>query len=149
MTLDEVCKLITQCAEQMNSRYGFVVFDEWAVISLLDNKARVLAYRGPRNDDFLQNFVRDLGALRAGLRGGDYGPGDFEFNRHGTGTGYEAFLVVGQGYYVICNNTSESMESIAKNPRWLGAQVPFVEFAEKVRQDPLIVSFDTRFFVKS
>lgn len=148
MTLDEVCKLITQCAEQMNSRYGFVVFDEWAVISLLDNKARVLAYRGPRNDDFLQNFVRDLGTLRAGLRGGEYGPGDFEFNRHGIGTGYEAFLVVGQGYYVICNNTSESMEAIAKNPRWLGAQVPFVEFAEKVRQDPLIVSFDTRFFVK-
>ena len=149
MTLDEVCTLITHTAEQMNSRYGFVVFDEWAVISLLDNKARVLAYRGPRNDDFLQNFVRDLGSLRAGLRGGGYGPGDFEFNRHGTGTGYEAFLVVGQGLYVICNNTSETMDAIAKNPRWLGAQVPFVEFAEKVRQSPLTVSFDTRFFVKN
>lgn len=132
----------------MNSRYGFVVFDEWAVLSLLDNKARVLAYRGPRNDDFLKNFVRDLGSLRAGLSGGHYGPGDFEFNRHGTGTGYEAFLVVGQGYYLICNNTSETMESIAHNPRWLSAQVPFFEFAEKVRHDPLIVSFDTRFFTK-
>ena len=149
MTLDEVCKLITNCAEQMNSRYGFVVFDEWAVISLLDNKARVLAYTGPRNDDFLKNFARDLGALRAGLSNGEYGPGDFEFNRHGAGTGYEAFLVAGQGFYVICNNTSETMESIATNPKWLAAQVHFVEFAEKVRQNPLTVSFETRFLARN
>ena len=73
------------------------MFDEWAVISLAENKARVLQYTGPRNDDFLKNFVRDLGALRAGLLGGQYGPGDFEFSRHGTGTGFESFLVLGPG----------------------------------------------------
>ena len=51
----------------MNSRYGSVVFDEWAVVSLVENKARVLFYTGPRNDEFLKNFVKDLGALRAEL----------------------------------------------------------------------------------
>lgn len=149
MTLEEIAAHIKACAQQMNSRYGHVVFDEWAVISLAENKARVLFYTGPRNDDFLANFVRDLGSLRAGLKSGEYGPGDFEFARHGTGTGYESFMVIGQSLYLICNNTAESMDAIAKNPRWLGAQVPFVELADRVRANPLVVSWDTKFFTKN
>jgi hypothetical protein len=149
MTLDEISTQIKACADQMNARYGFVVFDEWAVISLAENKARVLFYTGPRNDDFLKNFVRDLGSLRAGLRGGQYGPGDFEFARHGTGTDFESFMVLGQSLYLICNNTSESMDSIAKNPRWLAAQVAFVELADRIRTNPLTVSWDTKFFIKN
>ena len=132
----------------MDSRYGSPVFDEWAVISLVENKARVLAYTGPRNDDFLKNFARDLGTLRTSLTSDSFGPGDFEFARHSTGTVYEAFLVLSRGLYLICNNTSDSMESIAKNPRWLAAQVPFVEFADRVRTSPLEVSWDTRLFHK-
>ena len=130
----------------MNSRYGSVVFDEWAVVSLAENKARVLAYTGPRNDDFLKNFVRDLGVLRTSLRDEKYGVGDFEFSRHGVGTGIEAFMVVGRGLYLICNNTDDSMENIVKNPRWLDAQVPFVELADRVRAHPLETASDTRFF---
>ena len=67
MTLEEIGGQIKSCADAMNSRYGGVVFDEWAVVSLVENKARVLFYTGPRNDEFLKNFVKDLGALRAGL----------------------------------------------------------------------------------
>jgi len=148
MTLDDISILIKTCASQMNARYGGVVFDEWAVVSLERNRARILHYTGPRNDDFLKNFVTDLGALRTALLDGTYGPGDFEFSRHGVGTGIEAFLVVGQGMYLICNNTVESMDSISKNPRWLGAQVPFAELAEKVRANPLAVSWDTKIFTK-
>ena len=140
MTLDEIGGQINNCAEQMNSRYGSMVFDEWAVVSLAENQARVLFYLGPRNDEFLANFVKDLGALRADLLGGSHGAGDFEFSRHAVGTSIEAFLVVGQGLYLICNNTRESMDNIAKNPRWLGAQVPFVELSEKVRANPLRVA---------
>ena len=148
MTLDEAKSFIRTCANQMNSRYGRAVFDEWAVVSLAENKARVLVYYGPRNDDFLKNFARDLGALRTELLGGRYGVGDFEFARYGAGTGFEAFMVMGPGAYLICNNTAESMESIAKNPRWLNAQVPFAELSDKVRDNPLIVSGDTQFFKK-
>ena len=148
MTLDEAKSFIRICASQMNTRYGKTVFDEWAVVSLAENKARVLVYYGPRNDDFLKNFVKDLGALRTELLGGRYGVGDFEFSRHGAGTRFESFMVMGPGAYLICNNTAESMDSIAKNPRWLSAQVPFAELSDKVRANPLMVSGDTQIFKK-
>ena len=70
MTLEETMSQIKKCASQMDARYGRIVFDEWAIVSLAENKARVLTYIGPRNDDFLENFARDLGALRAGLVAG-------------------------------------------------------------------------------
>lgn len=149
MTLEEAFAEIKACAGQMDSRYGQTVFDEWAIISLVENKARVLAYIGPRNDEFLENFVKDLGALRAELHTGQYGVGDFEFARHGVGTGHEVFLVLGQGLYLICNNTRESMDAIAKNSRWLDAQIPFAELSDKVRANPLSISGDnTRFLHK-
>ena len=148
MTLEELGKLVRQSSDQMNSRYGYTVFDEWAVVSLVENRAKVLAYTGSRNDDFLKNFARDLGSLRSSLMSGQFGPGDFEFARHSTGTLYEAFLVLGVGLYLICNNTHESIEGISKNPRWLNAQVPFVELADRVRTSPLQVSWDTRLFTK-
>src|ERR1035441_8610119 len=138
MTLDEVISHIKSSAKEMDARYGQTVFDEWAVLSLAENKARVLAYIGPRNDDFLKNFVKDLGALRTELLTENYGAGDFEFARHGTGTGFESFMVLGRALYLICNNTRESMDVIAKNPRWLVAQVPFAELSEKVRTNPLV-----------
>jgi len=148
MTLETLCGLIKACAEQMNSRYGGVVFDEWAVVSLERNRARILHYVGPRNDDFLTHFVRDLGVLRSSLLEAAYGPGDFEFSRHGTGTGIEAFLMLGPGLYLFCNNTKESMDGLAKNPRWLGAQVPFAELADQVRNSPMAISWDTKMFTK-
>ena len=150
MTIEEIGRQIKTCAEQINARYGGTVFDEWAVISLAENKARVLAYIGPRNDDFLKNFTKDLGVLRAELLTDKYGAGDFEFARHNVGTGFESFLVLGRGLYLICNNTRESMDTIAKNPRWLAAQVPFAELSEKIRANPLSVPGDnTSFFKKS
>lgn len=150
MTLEETIGLIKKCAKEMDARYGQTVFDEWAIVSLAENKARVLAYIGPRNDDFLKNFAKDLGALRAELPNEAYGAGDFEFARHGIGTGFESFMVLGRAIYLICNNTRESMDTIAKNPRWLAAQVPFAELSDKIRANPLAVAGDdTRFFTKS
>jgi hypothetical protein len=148
MTLDEVTIQIKACVEQMDARYGKTVFDEWAVVSLAENKARVLAYHGPRGVDFVKNFEKDLGVLRAELLEASYGCGDFAFARHGTGTGHEAFIVLGVGLYLICNNTRESMDSITKDSRWLGAQVPFAELGYRVRMNPLANPSDTQFFKK-
>jgi hypothetical protein len=148
MTLDDLAAKIKNCALQMNARYGGTVFDEWAVVSLAENKASILFYTGPRNDQFLGNFVADLGTLRKELHSPRYGAGDFEFARHGTGTRIEGFMVLSGGHYLICNNTQLSMDDIAKNPRWLDAQVPFVELAEAVRSSPLLITWDTRFFLK-
>jgi hypothetical protein len=150
MTLEEATKQIRLCGQKMNDLYGRVVFDEWVVISLAHHKARILFYAGPRNDDFLKNFASDLGSLRAELMNSRYSIGDFEFARHGVGTGFEAFVVLGDGVYLICNNTQASMEDIAKDPKWLNAQVPFAELSEAVRPNPLEISSDhTKFFKKN
>ena len=149
MTLDDAKNRIKSCADQMDARYGRIVFDEWAVVSLAENRARVLAYIGPRNDHFLKNFANDLGPLRAELLDASYGVGDFVFSRHGIGTSFEAFMVLGVGIYLICNNTRETMDMIAKDPRWLSAQVSFAGFSEEIRSNPVIITTDTAFFKKN
>jgi hypothetical protein len=140
MKLDQATKLIEACAEQMNARYRRPVFDEWAVVSVVDNKARLLAYKGPRREGFQKNFLSDAGPLRIGLLTNNYGAGDFEFSRHGIGTGFESFMVLGEGLYLICNNTVQSMDGIARDPLWLGAQVPYVDLSDKFRAEPVEVS---------
>lgn len=140
MTLDQATKLIKVCAEQMDARYQKTVFDEWAIISLAARKGHVLAYIGPRRAGFQKNFHTDVGALREGLANEEYTVGDFEFARHGIGPAFEAFIAVGPGMYLICNNTVQSMDGITKDPLWLGAQVPFAELSDKFRADPLEVA---------
>ncbi len=138
MTLEQAKAAIKSCAEQMHARYNKAVFNEWAIVSLADNNGRVLAYMGPRRDGFKQNFAADSSALRSGLQAKDHNPGDYEFSRHGVGTGFEAFLVLGPGLYLICNNTAQSMDTITKDPLWFNAQVPFVELSEQFSRDPLV-----------
>ena len=137
MTLEKATNLIGRCAARMNDLYQKVVFDEWVVVSLIQHKAKILAYLGPRKDDFQKNFATDVQDLRADLLSKRHSIGDFEFARHGVGTKLEAFLMVGDGLYLICNNTAQSMSAIAKDPLWLSAQVPFVELSDQFRSDPL------------
>ena len=138
MLIKDVTRLIQTCAGTMNTMYGSVVFDEWVVLSVTEDKAKVLSYTGPRKEDFISNLKSDLGELRPKLLAHEYHPGDFEFARYANGTSFEAFMVVGDGVYLLCNNTGESMERIAKDARWLNAQVPFVEMAENFRKNPML-----------
>lgn len=139
MTLEEAIKLTKSCNEQMTARYKKPVFDEWAIVSLADNKGHLLSYAGPRKEDFQKNFVTDAGTLRAGLMKADQVSGDFEFSRHSVGTSFEAFLVLGPGTFLICNNTTRTMDEITRDPLWLNAQVPFVELSDTFRENPLAV----------
>src|SRR2546423_2799035 len=137
MTLEQATRLIKSCVEQMDARYKKVVFDEWAVISVSKNKGLLLAYIGPRKEGFQKDFLTDAGSLRAGLLARDHGTGDFEFARYGVGMAFESFMVAGEGIYLLCNNTGPSLDGIAKDPLWLGAQVPFAELSDKFRADPV------------
>jgi len=139
MNLDHAKKLIKTCAEQMHAHYEKPVFNEWVILEMLNQKGRVHAYIGNRKEEFKKNFATDAGSLRNGLLDNQFNAGDFEFARHGIGTGFESFMVLGKGIYLICNNTLESMEGISKDPKWLRAQVPFVELSEQFRVDPLIL----------
>lgn len=138
MTLDEANRQIKECAASMDAAYHKTVFDEWAIVLFRERKGTVLTYLGPRKEDFQRNFVNDLKDLRVQLLSNTHGMGDFEFARYGVGTKAEAFMVVGQGIYLICNHTTSSMDSIAKDPLWLNAQVPFVELSDQFRADPLV-----------
>ncbi|MBI3848936.1 MAG: hypothetical protein HY298_01410 [Verrucomicrobia bacterium] len=137
MTLDEAIKSIKDCASRMNDVYEGVVFDEWTIVQLAVKKGKILSYTGPRKEDFQKNFLSDVEALRSELMSLKHGCGDFEFARHGGGTRFDAFMVLGDGMFLICNHTGQSMNEITKNTRWLSAQVPFVDLSEKFRSNPV------------
>jgi hypothetical protein len=139
MTINQAIQEIKSCAEQMNVRYKKVVFDEWAVISLDENHGRLLAYIGPRKSGFQKNFLADARSLRAGMLAEEGNTGDFEFAHDGVGTGFESFMVLGNGTFLICNNTVQTMDAITRDPLWISAQVPFVELSDRFRADPLLV----------
>ncbi len=138
MTLDEVITLITATSNRMNDLYKQTVFDEWAVVALVQHKARLLGYIGPRKEDFQNNFINDIRDLRADLLANKHSPGEFEFARHGFGTKVEAFVVLSEGIFLLCNNTTKTMSDITKDPLWLSAQVPFVEMSDRFRSEPLV-----------
>ena len=138
MTVDEALDLIKTYAKRMDSIYGKTIFDEWSIISLSGHQGKILAYSGPRREDFQRNFSADLGALRSALLRTEHELGDFEFSRHGVGTIIEAFVAVGDGVFLTCNNIELSMNDIAASPRWLSAQVVFVELSDKFRRNPVI-----------
>ncbi len=137
MTLDQAIPRLRECARQMNTIFGRAVFDEWAVVSLLPERSRLLDYAGPRKDEFAVNFNRDLAALRQSLLTGRHHFGDFEFTREGKGSQFDAFMCVGDGVYLMCNNLYTTIAEITKDSKWLGAQVPFVELSEKFRSSPV------------
>jgi hypothetical protein len=139
MTLDQANKQIATCADQMNARYKKTVFDEWAIIALEEHKGHLLSYIGPRKAGFQKNFLTDAGSLRTGMLNQKFETGDFEFARHGVGTGFESFMVLGKGIFLICNNTVQSMDGITQDPHWLSAQEPFVDLSEKFRANPLVL----------
>jgi hypothetical protein len=142
MTLEQAWKSVLNCAQEMNLRYREVVFDELAIVSIADKQARTMSYAGPRQEAFTESFPKDSAALRTAVRQGGqtYDAGDFEFSHEGAGTGFEAFMMLGKGLCLICNNTAKSMEGISRNPRWLEAQIPFAELSDKFRSSPLAVA---------
>jgi len=140
MTINQAVQEIQSCAEQMNVRYKKVVFDEWAIISLQENKGQLLAYLGPRKAGFQQNFLADVRSLRGAMLAEGGNTGDFDFAHDGVGTCFESFMVLGDGKFLICNNTVQSMDAISRDPLWISAQVPFVELSDKFRSDPLLAA---------
>jgi len=138
MNLDEAFSLIKLTEQRMNELYGKSVFDEWAIVARADDKFLLVRYLGPRRDSFQKSYAEDTQELRQRHREGRYGIGDYEFARHGHGTKTEAFVIIGDGMFLLCNNTSKTMAEIAADPLWLGAQVPFVELCEKFCGNPVV-----------
>lgn len=137
MNLDEAVSRVRQCAKRMNKLYQDVVFDEWAIVSLLPKHGKILFYEGTRKEDFAKNFGQDILDLRAALMSDEYGFGDYEFARNAEGTKIDAFMNIGEGLFLISNNLINDMDAICKDGRWLSAQRPFIELSELFQSNPL------------
>jgi len=69
MNLDQAVALIKGHTERMNSLYGSVVFDEWAVVSFSNKQGRILRYSGSRKDDFQKKLRGRRGSVVIGVAG--------------------------------------------------------------------------------
>jgi len=138
MTLDHAKQTVETHLRRMDQAYGARVFDEWAMVAAMNQKVKVLAYAGSRQEDFQQRFVEDVAVFRSALIAPAQNIGDFDFNRDASGTQFDAYLVVGDGIFLLCNNTQQTMSTICANPRWLEAQVSFAELSDAFRSDPVI-----------
>ena len=125
--------------ERMRSVYGAVVFDEWAVLSPGAKHGGVVAYAGPRVENFRPHVKLDAGPLVAETRAEPALIGDLVFALEAAGTRYDVMIRVGEGSYLVCNHTQKTMLEIRAEAGWLKAQALLFELAEKFRNDPLVI----------
>ncbi len=152
MELSTARKLIEECLRRMDSLYGQAVFDEWAILTLKDRptkspfdqaqgagpRAAVVAYSGPRVENFRDEVRKDAGPLCALASARPVHEGDFEFALDAAGTHLDAFMRLGPVSYLVCNHTGKTMEEIRREPRWVKAQGEFFQLGEKFRADALV-----------
>ncbi|MDB6170367.1 MAG: hypothetical protein JWM88_3231 [Verrucomicrobia bacterium] len=137
MDLSAARQLIQSSFDRMRALYLKPVFDEWVVLTPGARHAGVLAYSGPRLDEFREKLPSDVEPLAAQLAGRNLPIGDFEFTHEGDGTRHDALIRLGATSYLVCNNLAKSMAEIRSDPRWLKAQAAFVDLSERFRSDPL------------
>lgn len=137
MKLDTARQHLRLCRERMHSLYSKPVFDEWAVIGITQGRASVLDYEGPRKDSFTKTLAIDSAQLCEVMKGKHYETGDFEFVQDAQGLSFDAVVRLGDGTYLLCNNTEGSMAELRADPRWREAQKPFVALCEKFLADAL------------
>ncbi len=143
MKLTQATQIIRQSRQAMNQAFKRPLFDELCILREERGKTFLEWYEGPRESDFIARFHQDTAALKEEARSKHflrYLVGDFEFTHEGDGTGYEAFIKLGQSAVLLCNNTRLSMKEISKDPLWMGAQVPFALLADSFRSDPLVLA---------
>jgi len=137
MDLETAHRTIQSYVDRMRAAYRQSLFDEWAVLGVSGGSGGVLAYAGPRPDQFRRNLPADAEPLRARAAGKQLADGDIEFVSDATGTQYDAFMKVGATSYLVFNHTGKTLDEIRRDPKWLGAQAVLFELSEKFRADPL------------
>ena len=137
MDLSAARQQIQASFERMRALYTRPVFDEWVILTPAAKHHGVLAYSGPRLEEFRQKLPSDVEPLLAQLAGRNLAIGDFEFTHAGDGTRHDALIRLGATSYLVCNNLAHSMSEIRKDTRWLKAQAAFVDLSELFRADPL------------
>jgi hypothetical protein len=137
MDIKNATERIEQKLEAMAQVLGEVVFDEWVLVHRSTDGWEILHYSGSRRDTFLQEFKNDVATLRGTLAPEGTQAGDFAFSHEGYGSGFDAFLCVGNQFFALFNNTKKSTGEITSSPKWTSAQVHFMELAETFITHPI------------
>lgn len=138
MKRSDAIKLIDERLCGLDNAYGRPVFDEWAVVST-DGRL-VFHYCGQREDSFSIDLADNLVSLRTEIQKDSRVPqtgGEFGFTVDGHGAAFDAYVCLGQGTYLICNNSRKSMPQITADPNWLKAQGIFLNLAAAFASNPL------------
>lgn len=138
MDLETARRHITACLERMQARYSQPVFDEWAILTVPAKTGGIVAYAGPRAEEFRRQLPRDAEPLRAAVAGKKFADGDIEFVADAADTHYDAFMKIGPASYLVLNHTTLTMTEIRADKKWLKAQAVLFELSEKFREDPLV-----------
>ncbi|MGJ8654680.1 MAG: hypothetical protein ACSHX8_15575 [Opitutaceae bacterium] len=140
MNLESAIQRIQKSFKRLDKAYGRAVFDEIAIVGLDGAELKLLHYQGPREVDFLAEFVDDSIALRKELTDDQTAiGGEFSFTREGAGAGIDAYICLGTKVYLFCNNTEKSMSQVTADPAWLNAQGEFLNASQFFAVDPLEV----------
>jgi hypothetical protein len=139
MDIESAHRHIQSCLDRMRAVYLRPVFDEWAILGTTAGAGAVLAYQGPRPDQFRRSIAADAEPLRSHTAGKPLAEGDLEFASDAAGTKYDAFMKVGPTSYLVLNHTGKTLAEIRADPKWLAAQAVLFELTEKFRRDPIEV----------
>lgn len=137
MNVEKMEGLVGKTLDRMAAICNEPVFDEWALVSLTDTGLSLVEYNGERYDDFLASFSEDFSALKTVFDAQLPGIGEFAFSYEGAGTGFDAFVCVGNNLFLLFNNTQKSTTEIAQSAGWKASQVAFVELCERFMQDSI------------
>jgi hypothetical protein len=138
MNLESAIARIQKSFGKLNEAYQRPVFDEIAIVGLEGGGLKLHYYNGPREADFMGDFADDSVSLRKELTAEQTGlGGEFSFTREGDGAGMDAYICLGPGVYLFCNNTEKSMKEITGDPLWLTAQGQFLNASQFFAVDPL------------
>lgn len=122
---------------KMETTLGEAAFDEWALVSKTPKGWTLIEYGGSRKEGFLADFNADMAALKNTLDLSNTYVGDSAFSHEGHGSGFDAHMCVGEGLFLLFNNTAKSTGEITDNPKWTRAQVYFAELLEAFIADPV------------
>lgn len=138
MKLIKAVDLVDQVVSKMSLNSGRPIFNEWLIIDLSGQDVVILYYTGPRSSASQKKLKRDMRSLEDEMSNGGYTTGQFYFSPDAAGTLFDAFIVAGQGKYIIFNNTTMTMTEITADAFWNKTQVHFVELSEKFHMDALV-----------
>lgn len=123
----------------LKATQGKVLFNEWVLVQIKDNKWKVLLYQTPRKEDLKAHFKDDISSLKL-LKPLDSQIGEFGFSDTGHGTHFDAYIHAGEDVFFLLNNTSKPASEITNDSSWEKAQAEFEELQEIFILDPVEVT---------